>query len=295
MSTEIQNNRPQDPAVLARQKFGNTVNAMAERELIALFGSDSGKQAASRVAMAFRSAAATAKKPADFYGCSMESVANAMATSAFTQIMPGGPYPGVFLVPKAGTLGWWITHRGIKTLARRAGQSVETIPYFEGDTLTINRGRDYGFDITEGDADRDDYSALHGVVVMVRDIASGNVLSIRKVTFGQIEKRRKKAMTQDIWKAWGVEMAEKTAIKYAAARGDIFFDDVGNMALSREAEILEGHAEVVPTPAKKGAKQLGTGALDDALAPAASTPEQTVETESVTVDRTETSNDTDAP
>ena len=252
-----------------RQRFAATVSALAERELVNLAGSEAGKQAAARVALAFRSAAATAKDPDAFYDCSPESVASCMATSAFTGIMPGGPFTGCYLIPKrvngVQTLNWWINHRGIKTLARRANQAIETIPYFAGDTVTILRGREYGVDIQEGEADRDDAASLEGVVVMVRSLDTGLVLCVRKVTKSQISARRAKSDSVDTktgeakhgpWRDWPIEMAEKTAIKFAAGRGDVFFDDVGNVAMSREAEahpVIEAKAEVVPTTKGKAA------------------------------------------
>lgn len=237
-----------------RQRFGQTVTAIAERELINLFGSAQGKAAAARVALAFRSAAATAKEPEAFWSCAPETVANALATSAFTGIMPGGPFPGCYLIPKKvngiQTLNWWITHRGIKTLARRAGQCIETLPYFDGDEVVIVRGRDWRVEVIEGPApDRDDAQALAGIVYWVSDINTGALLACRKMTRAQIGKRWAKSAQKDSgpWAEWGIEMAEKTAIKFAAGRGDVFFDDVGNMALSSDAttELIDVPSEVV--------------------------------------------------
>lgn len=231
----------QQARIQQRQKFAQTVSAMADKELVNLFGSAQGKAAAARVALAFRSAAATAKDPEAFWGCSVDSVAQALATSAFTGIMPGGPFPGCYLIPKkvngVQTLNWWITHRGIKTLARRAGQGIETLPYFEGDEVVIVRGRDWRVEVIEGPApDRDDAQALLGIVYWVSDINTGALLACRKMTRAQIGKRWAKSAQRDSgpWAEWGIEMAEKTAIKFAAGRGDVFFDDVGNMALGAD-------------------------------------------------------------
>lgn len=223
-----------------RKRFAATVSALAEKELIALFGSDVGRQAAQRVAVAFRAAASTAKSPDDFYSCSPESVAACMATSAFTGIMPGGPFPGCYLVPKrvngVQQLNWWINHRGIKVLARRAGQGIEAMPYFDGDEVVIVRGKDWRVDIIEGDADRSDNRGLAGVVYYVTDLTTGALLAARKVSRRQIEARKAKSQGAAVWGDWFAEMAEKTAIKFAAGRGDVFFDDVGNMALARDAD-----------------------------------------------------------
>lgn len=254
-----------------RDAFKDRVLAVASTEIASLFGAENGRAAAARVALTFRAAASTAKEPDAFYSCSPESVASAMATSAFTQIMPGGPFCGCYLIPKkvngVQTLNWWINHRGIKTLARRAGQGIEALAYFPGDEVVIIRGRDWRVEVIEGDApNRDDISNLLGFVYYVTDLETGALLAARKVSKDVIGKRRDKsdgikndgtAKDTSPWAAWPMEMAEKTVIKYAAGRGDIFFDDVGNMALSREAEaqIVDTTAEVVP--ARAGAAALG--------------------------------------
>lgn len=248
-NTQIATKAPPTP----RQRFGIQVTAIAERELVALAGSEAGRAAAARCALAFRSAVATAKDPDAFFNCAPESVGAAMATSAFTGIMPGGPFPGCWLIPKrvnlakkgeadnyVWQLNWWISHRGIKALARRAGQGIEAIPYFAGDQVVINRGREWSVEVIEGDCqDRDDVTNLEGFVYYVTDLATGMLLAARKVSVNLILKRRDKGQGGAVWKEWPMEMAEKTVIKYAAGRGDVFFDDVGNMALSREAEAGE--------------------------------------------------------
>lgn len=234
------------------QQFGVQVTNLAERELVNLFGSEQGKAAAARVALAFRAAASTAKNPNDFYDCSPTSVASALATSAFTQIMPGGPFTGCWLIPKkvngVQTLNWWINHRGIKTLARRAGQAIEAIPYFTGDEVVIRRGQNWSVDVLEGEcSDRDSFAQLEGFVYYVTDLQSGMLLAARKVSKALILKRKAKGQAGNVWTEWPMEMAEKTVIKFAAGRGDVFFDDVGNMALSREAEAIDVPSERVST------------------------------------------------
>jgi recombinational DNA repair protein RecT len=275
---------PVKPPPTPKQKFASLVFAVAEKELVNLFGSEQGRAAAARVAAAFRTAAATAKDPDAFWACTPESVASCMVTSAFTGIMPGGPFPGCWLIPKRRNIApkgeraeyvwelhWWINHRGIKTLARRAGQSVEAIPYFDGDEVVIERGRNWRVEVVEGDnADRNNIEALAGVVYYVSDIETGALLAARKMTRSQIGVRRAKSDTVNKdtgdafgpWRDWPIEMAEKTAIKFAAGRGDVFFDDVGNMALSREAEtqVIDTTGTTMGTeraPATNGRAALG--------------------------------------
>lgn len=251
------------PAPLTpQQEFGRTVAALANKGLVDMFGSENGKAAAARVAIAFRAAASSAKNPTDLYRCSAESVASCMALSAMTQIMPGGAYPGCYLIPKGGQLGWWISARGIKTLARRNGQNVTTYPYFTFDRAEVDE-----FEMTmtlqKGDGDRDDYSKLVGIVVLVRD-SSGNKVAMRDITRAQIEKRRAKSLQPNAgpWKEWPMEMAEKTAIKFAAARGEIVFDDIGTTTMSRDADVIDVQHTPV-TPPRQIAQ--GMDALDGVL------------------------------
>ena len=250
-------------ALTTRQQFGRTVEALAARELTNLFASDVGKQAATRVAMAFRTAATAAKNPDDFFTCSPESVAAAMATSAFSSIMPGGPYPGCYLIPKkvngSQQLLWWINHRGIKTLARRAGQVIECLPYFDGDEVVISRGQGWRVEVIEGpETQRDNLDLLAGFVYFVTDLQTGGLLAARKVTRSLILKRKAKGQVGTVWTEWPMEMAEKTVIKYAASRGDIVFDDLGNMALARDAEATAPEVEQ-PTAHIPASRQLPAG------------------------------------
>lgn len=255
-------NQPAAPLTPA-QDFGRTVQALANRGLVEMFGSENGKAAAARVAVAFRAAAASAKDPSALYRCSAESVASCMALSAMTQVMPGGAFPGCYLVPKGGQLGWWISARGIKTLARRIGQNVTTYAYFEFDDYAIDEF-EMTMSLRKGVGDRDDYAKLVGIVVLVRD-ADGQKVAMRDVTKDQIEKRRRKSLQPNAgpWKEWPMEMAEKTAIKFCAARGEIVFDDIGTTTMAREHDAIDvAHVEVAAP------RQIAQGmeALDGVLA-----------------------------
>lgn len=263
------------PAQLTpQQSFGRTVQGLAERGLVEMFGSENGKQAAARVAVAFRAAAASAKDPSALYKCSPESVASCMALSAMTQVMPGGAYPGCYLIPKGGALGWWISARGVKTLARRNGQVVATFPYFNFDDVEIDEF-EMTFRLTKGDGDRDDYKSLDGIVVLVRDLSTSAKLGMRVVTKAQIEKRRRKSLQPNggPWAEWPMEMADKTAIKLAAARGDIVFDEVGATTMMHDADrvvdVTPGTVE--PTPSR-GHAALGLPAPVEAAPPPVDDP-----------------------
>ena len=70
------------------------------------------------------------------------------------------------------------------------------------------------------------YADLLEVVVVVRD-DSGRLVGVERVSKHQIEARRRKSAMGNAgpWKDWPLEMADKTAIKYAVNRGIIIIND----------------------------------------------------------------------
>jgi hypothetical protein len=69
------------------------------------------------------------------------------------------------------------------------------------------------------------------------------------VNRAEIEKRRMKSQMRDSgpWAEWYVEMAIKTALKYAAGRGVIAFDDSGLQALGNDSDVHIEAVQVQPT------------------------------------------------
>ena len=124
MATEELTTRPAQPLTPAQQ-YGRSVESLAMRELEKVLGSEEGKKAAARTALAFR---ATALANPTVYECDAGSVASCVAISALTNLMPGGPNPDCYLVPRRvkgqQTLNWMISHRGLQKLATRAGYTV---------------------------------------------------------------------------------------------------------------------------------------------------------------------------
>lgn len=255
------------PAQLTpQQAFANDIERRAWYELRRLLGEEKGREATARVAIAFRQAAAVAKNPADLYRCSPDSVAACVALSAATGLMPGGPTPGVYLVPKGGTLQWWITHRGLMEMAAKAGYIVRSRPVFHGEVFEYEEGATLHVrHVPDLDADHkpDD---LRGVLVQVYRAADMTRLDAIYVSRSDIEKRRKSSQmaTSGPWKDWYVEMALKTAVKYAAARGSIRFQPADAVALEQDdahnatnAVTVEQVAHVRPS--------LGMSGLADAV------------------------------
>ena len=70
-------------------QFRNVVESKANDFLQSMVGTDNGAAAAGRVALAFRQAAQTNDR---LYSCEPASVAQAVALSAMTGLMPGGHF-----------------------------------------------------------------------------------------------------------------------------------------------------------------------------------------------------------
>lgn len=277
-----------------RDHYEADVSKLATAALVKILGSEEGGKAAARVGLAFRSAAIA--NP-DVYGkCSRDSVANCVALSAMTGLMPGGPNPSVYLVPKGGALNWWLSHRGLLRLARAAGFDVrarvvmqgDVFEYEEGEKLIVRHKPDLDVDFAEAN--------MRGVIVQVYRMSDNQRIGADYVSKSKLDNRRAKSMQPNAgpWKEWAEEMYLKSALKYVFARGSVHVaESTFEHALEADQDIIDTTAvEVAEKPAAKS-KQLGTGALDDALANARKSP--VVETESVVVDRTAPQADEDSP
>lgn len=254
----------------AAQAYGRQVEQLATRELERVLGSEEGKRAAARVALAFR---ATGIANPAVYECDPASVAACVATSAMTSLMPGGPNPDCYLVPRrvkgSQQLNWMISHRGLIKLATRAGYTIkaravyvdEVFEYEEGETIHIKH-------VPNLDRVDEKWEDMRGVIVRCYRISDGKQIGVEYVSRGQIEKRRNQSdayqrgakpgaddwARSSPWFKWGAEMAAKTAIKYAFSRGGIPIDDIlVREALTRDADdaiettaVVVQHAESSP-------------------------------------------------
>lgn len=270
--------------------YGRLVENFAARELERILGSEEGHRAAARTAIAFR---AVAIANPSVYECDPQSVAACVATSAMTSLMPGGPNPDCYLVPRrvkgAQQLNWMISHRGLIKLAQRAGFTLrgrvvyadEVFEYEEGETIHVRH-------VPNLDRADTPWEQVRGVIVRVYRVSDGRCIGVEYVNRAQIEKRRNQSdayqrgqkpgaddwARSSPWFKWPEEMAIKTAIKYAFARGGIPIDDVlVREALTRDADdAIETTAVTVP-PETRPARQLGVSALDDVLGGATSSPD----------------------
>ena len=242
----------------AAAQFLKVTEGYAQRTLIAMLGEDEGKKRAAQFAATFSAASAA---NADIQGCSTQSVAAALVNSIITGILPGGPAPGCYLIPKGGALQWWLNHRGMIALAKRAGQRIQVRPIFPGDIFTAHddeTGVHFRYENAHP-PDAEGYEHLIEVVVIVRDEA-GVLLDLHRCSKGYIADCRKVKGAGPVWNTWPLEMAYKTAIKSAVARGVISLtgDHAVRQVLDDEAKAERVDVEQQQAPAAPP-KQLGKG------------------------------------
>lgn len=262
------------PNLTPAQRFRGLVEGVAKRDLERLTNSETFREAALRVPLALTAAANSAKDPRALFAMAETnpaSVGACVALSALTGIMPGGAYPGCYLVPMDGALQWWLNHRGIIVLARRAGLNVEAIPHYAGDTWEYERGLEPKMRHVPGTGPKTT-ETLVGVGVIVRNLANRSLIDLIDVGADIIRQRRAKSRGS-VWQQWPEEMAIKTAIKYAAARGIVTLDDIGAAALAGDAESVEAEPEAPPTRARiivpETTRALPAPSLDDFTEPTA--------------------------
>ena len=224
-------------------QFRSVVESKASDFLQAMVGTEGGSQAAGRVALAFRQAAQTNDR---LYSCDPASVAQAVALSAMTGLMPGGPLPDVYLLPRGKNLQWQVSHRGFSKLAANNGVRLRTKAVFESDTFNVIEGTEPSLEhIPDLNAEQswDTLKAVY-VVAFYQD-GSKDFVVIRKA---DIEKRRansdayKRDKNRSPWGQWPIEMALKTGLRYAFARGIVPMNDNMQKAYDHDGK-QDAHTE----------------------------------------------------
>ena len=218
-------------------KFRNVVESKASDFLQAMVGTENGAQAAGRVALAFRQAAQTNDR---LYGCDPASVAQAVAWSAMTGLMPGGPLPDVYLLPRGKNLQWQVSHRGFSKLAARNGVRLRTKAVFKSDTFNVIEGTEPSLEHVPDLNANQSWDTLTAVYVVAHYKDGGkDFVVIRKA---DIEKRRansdsyKRDKTRSPWGQWPIEMALKTGLRYAFARGIVPMDESTSSAYQHDGQ-----------------------------------------------------------
>ena len=231
------------------------VERYASSMLLDMVGPDKAKEAAARVAMAFAAAHRSAKNPQDLERCTPESIAAAVAHSALADLMPGGAMPSCWLIPRGRELQWMISHRGLMTLSRRAGYQLSAVPVGMSDHVAVEYG-----EVTEHRAELgsepQQLSELRGVIVVCKQIADGFVLGRYWVPGSYLQKCSRLRGAGPVWKAWPIEMAQKTAIKWACARGYVPIQSI-EMATALAAD-AQTHDAAQPVEVERPQMQLAS-------------------------------------
>jgi len=234
--------------------FRAEAQKISHKMLVSWVGEERANVAAGRLAVALVSAGASAKKPEDFYSCSIESVANVIAISALTGIMVGQNVSALaYAIPRKikdkWQLGYQLSHRGINALASRSGRTMIPIPIGKNDEISIDE--DFNIQLVNVDLDNPPttYEDLRGVVVLIKDLQTARNIHRAYVPKKIIDIRRDDsdayqfAMKNDWarercpWFKYGVEMAMKAAMHYSVARGWCVIDDMDAIrAVSMDVE-----------------------------------------------------------
>lgn len=281
MSTAIAQ-KPKTEAAVFRKRAEDIAGSL----LTEWVGEERSKEAVGRISVALTAAAAAAKDPKDFYACTAQSVATAIATSALTGIMPSiGASALAYVVPQRPRkneqpqLQYMLSHRGLNALALRCGQQMIAVPIGKNDVLDVSPDGDTIVRSRDIDNPPMTYEELRGVVVVVRRIDSGQVICSQFVPKKLIDARKvmsRSAKSQyGPWANWPVEMSMKTAMHYAISRGWCVIDDTeATRALSAEQDV--DLLETTATRTSAGAIELNA-MLSGGDEPAASDEERATE------------------
>jgi recombination protein RecT len=235
----------------AAQQYRTRVERYAKKYIEELFGSKAGQEAAGRMSMAFRLAA---QKDERLYTVPPEDVAQCIALSAMTNLMPGGPFPEVYINfrhqknPQTGRwdlpgVQWTISYRGMMTLVGRAGYDIEPYTVHDCDDFGYSLGMNPDLQHVPGDGEHTWDTLTHAYVVVWPK--GGGRTKFRVIDKAAIEERRarsdsyrrfKRDGTKCPWSDWPVEQAMKTAIRYAVQRGIVQLDRVGQVAMDQDGQ-----------------------------------------------------------
>ena len=251
---EKQELQKQSPAAAFRSRASVIANSFLKDWV----GEERAREATGRIATAISASAAASKNPDEFYECTPSSVAKVIAISALTGIMVStGAGALAYAIPRrprkgeAPQLQYQLSHRGLAALAKRAGLSLVAIPISYSDTVQVRETGEVYVTARDIDNPPSNEEQLRGVIVLVRSLSNGAVVSSGWVAKSVINERRSVsdswkyaentgkdwAKESSTWHQWYVEMAMKASMHYAIARGWCVIDDTEAVrALTVDAE-----------------------------------------------------------
>lgn len=221
-----------------------------------------------RVAFSMRSAGD------DIFECTPKSVANCIAMSAITGLMPGGHNPDVDIIPRRNRkndnrleLNWQISYRGYTRLARRAGYEIEPVLVFEGDHFDYEEGMYPKLEHKPNVETDRTWETMRFGYIRVFPIGSRDQTKVAFLTKKQIQQRRACAQSDVFWSKWPLEQTLKTLCRYAGQREMFPCDDPARYALQKDIEQDVGNMEAKIVRPEGGSSSLDL--LAGATAPVA--------------------------
>lgn len=229
-----------------KEQYSNYVDRLTTQVIAALpisVRDEDLKRARARFRVAF-----SADAQGSLLECTGESIARAIVLSAMSGLMPGGPKPDIWLIPRknkwknnAKEANWQISYRGFIRLARRAGWDLEPVLVFEGEDFQVTEGTEPSLRHIRNLDVEQSWDTLRYAYVRIFPVGGGRV-KVLYLNKAQIAQRRAKAQDQDIWNEWPLEQSLKTICNYAGNREAFPLDDPARYAMeaSEQAEIGGG-------------------------------------------------------
>lgn len=262
MANEVAN-AAQNKQLSVPREWRNKVSNIASSLLTSWVGEERSKEAVGRTAAALSASAASAKDPRDFYSCTPESIGTVIAVSALTGIMPStGAAALAYAVPQRPraneppALQYMLSHRGLNALAARCDKTMIAVPIGHDDEIEVQEDNEVKIIKRDVDNPPATIEELRGVVLIVKSVSSGTIITKQFVPKSTILKRkqvsRSASSSYSPWATWPIEMAMKTAMHYAVSRGWCVIDDTTSVkALSVESD-MDLHEQRPQRPTLKG-------------------------------------------
>lgn len=249
-------------AMTSHGPFRESVLKVAEGTLVKALGEAEGKRKAVQFTLAFQ---ATAQANPKLFDASPEQAGRALAMCMLTDLLPGGNHPQMWIIPKGGKINCWIAPHGYRELARRSGTFLLEIPVKRGQEADVEervaRCAEGGVFVPRPGEFVEALEHLAGFYLVVRDSIGARV---EWMPASEVMKRR--AVSDSLsssyspWKNWPMEMARKTALKWAFNRGLVSMDHATREAVSMETE---QEIEALPEPVTEDERADMLGLPDD--------------------------------
>lgn len=220
-------------AALARYRAGvdETVNNLAKKMLISLVGEEEAIKAAAAIGLAMKQVALASP---DIINAGQDAIVNAVAFAALTGLRPGGVAPEMWIYPKGGSAGGMMvqaSHRGLIKMIRAGGFDLTVGWVFAGEEYAYACNPFPEFRHVPNDDLPQTWDTLERVYVAYWPAGQREDYRMFVLSKEHIQARR--AQGGAVWNKWPLEMAAKSTIKAAVARGLIPLSPATNTAIAK--------------------------------------------------------------